>query len=96
MLLMMIIIIISTGRGLELMSTCLLAELHTGQTGQIVDIKQMPAETHRRLLDLDILEGSIVKIIRKFPFGGPLSIEVNGQLIGIRKRDAEQIEVISI
>ncbi len=78
------------------MSTYLLADLPAGQIGQIIDIKQMPSETYRRLLDLDILEGTVVKMIRKFPFGGPVSIEVNGQQIGIRRRDAEKIEVTSI
>ncbi|SFJ76870.1 FeoA family protein [Thermoflavimicrobium dichotomicum] len=75
------------------MQTYLLANLQAGQKGKIVDIKQMSMETHRRLLDLDILEGSVVKIVRKFPFGGPVEIEVNGQHIGIRRQDAEKIEV---
>jgi ferrous iron transport protein A len=74
----------------------MLSSLKTGQRAKIVDIKLMHPATHKRLIDLDILEGTTVRVVRKFPFGGPISIEVNGQHIGLRKQDANGIEVVCL
>lgn len=47
----------------------------------------------RRLIDFGVMEGSEVLMVKKLPFGGPLAIEFNGQLIGLRRKDASLIEV---
>lgn len=71
----------------------MLSNLKAGQRAKIVEIKLMQPATQKRLIDLDILEGTTVRMVRKFPFGGPVCIEVNGQHIGLRKQDANDIEV---
>lgn len=49
----------------------------------------------RRLIDFGVTEGSEIRLIKKLPFGGPLAFEFNGQLIGLRRKDARLIEVIA-
>ncbi|MEF2966936.1 FeoA family protein [Paenibacillus sp. M1] len=47
----------------------------------------------RRLNDLGIAEGSHITVKRFCLWGGPVLLEFDGQLIGIRHREAAKIEV---
>lgn len=47
----------------------------------------------RRLRDLGVTEGSVLKVLRLGPFGGPLTFECVGQHIGIRRNEANRMEV---
>jgi ferrous iron transport protein A len=67
--------------------------LTLGGKGKIVNISQVGRLVQRRLLDLGITEGSEVCIKCVMPFGGPVMIESCGQCIGIRRKEALQIEV---
>jgi ferrous iron transport protein A len=67
--------------------------LKAGGKGKIVNISQVGQLVQRRLLDLGITEGSEVCVKCVMPFGGPVMIESCGQCIGIRRREALQIEV---
>ncbi|WP_232697696.1 FeoA family protein [Brevibacillus daliensis] len=70
-----------------------LTDVKKGQKVQIVDITNVNALIRRRLIDLDVVEGTMVKIKRVLPFGGPFTLEAGGQLFGIRRREAKMIEV---
>lgn len=74
----------------------ILTEIHAGIKVRIKNITQMNELVQRRLLDLGIMEGSIIKIKRILPLGGPIAIEAKGQLIGIRRREAKMIRVESL
>ena len=67
--------------------------LKTGDKGKIVDISHVGHLVQRRLLDLGITEGSEVCVKCVMPFGGPIMIESCGQCVGIRRKEAIQIEV---
>ena len=67
--------------------------LKTGAKGKIVNLSQVGQLVQRRLLDLGITEGSEVCVKCVMPFGGPVMIESCGQCVGIRRREAVQIEV---
>lgn len=67
--------------------------LKAGDKGKIVDISHVGHLVQRRLLDLGISEGSEVCVKCVMPFGGPIMIESCGQCIGIRRKEAVQIEV---
>ncbi|MFB7642610.1 FeoA family protein [Peribacillus butanolivorans] len=71
----------------------LLTDIHVGKQVRIINTNQMDELVNRRLLDLGIMEGSIVKIKRILPLKGPIAIEAKGQLIGIRHREAKMIQV---
>lgn len=67
--------------------------LKAGDKGKIIDVSHVGHLVQRRLLDLGITEGSEVCVKCIMPFGGPIMIESCGQCIGIRRREANQIEV---
>ncbi|CRK83579.1 FeoA family protein [Neobacillus massiliamazoniensis] len=70
--------------------------LKAGGKGKIIDISHVGHLVQRRLLDLGITEGSEVCVKCVMPFGGPVMIESCGQCVGIRRKEAVQIEVEKI
>lgn len=70
-----------------------LDELEIGKKGRI---KQVNCEKHikRRLMDLGIINGSVIVPILKSPSGNPRAYEVRGSIISIRNEDAKYIEII--
>jgi ferrous iron transport protein A len=70
--------------------------LKAGDKGKIIDISHVGHLVQRRLLDLGITEGSEVCVKCVMPFGGPVMIESCGQCVGIRRKEAVQIEVEKI
>lgn len=64
-----------------------------GDRGKIVNISKVGRLVQRRLLDLGITEGSEVCVKCYMPFGGPVMIESSGQCIGLRRNEAQLIEV---
>ncbi|WP_379132764.1 ferrous iron transport protein A [Paenibacillus sp. sgz500958] len=73
--------------------SCSLLHLQPGSTGLIHKIEGMDPVLRRRLADLGVSEGVVVRIKGKGPFRGPVTIECNGQLFAIRRREASRIEV---
>lgn len=70
-----------------------LCVLKPGQRAYICDLSYTHAAVHHRLLDLGISEGTYVELKRVSLFGGPLTLEANGQLFGIRRSEARTIGV---
>lgn len=50
-------------------------------------------DIRRRMLDLGIIPGTIIKPVLKSPFGDPRAFEVRNTLLAIRKEDACNIEI---
>ena len=49
----------------------------------------------RRLLEMGLLEGSLVEVIHEAPFGGdPVAVRVRGSLIALRRQEANAVEVL--
>ena len=46
-----------------------------------------------RLLEMGILEGTEVQVVRLAPFGDPIEIKLRGYHLSIRKSEAERIEI---
>ena len=61
----------------------------------IVDTEGISELVSRRLTDLGIMEGTEISIRRFLPFGGPLTIEIGGQVVALRRKEAMQIKVRS-
>ncbi|MNO27182.1 ferrous iron transport protein A [compost metagenome] len=72
---------------------CCLLGLKPGNAGSIRHFGTIDPMLKRRLADLGVSEGSFVTIKRRCPLGGPIMLECCGQLLGIRKKEASQIEV---
>ena len=48
-------------------------------------------ESISRLSEMGIIPGSVIRLIKKNPFGGPIQIKLNDYYIAIRKEDAQLI-----
>lgn len=73
-----------------------LSQVIPGTKAIITNAENAGAMLFRRLIDFGVMEGSEVLLVKKLPFGGPLAIEYNGQLIGLRRKDASLIEVEAV
>ena len=71
-----------------------LASLPAGSSGTVCDI-QVPAEQRGRLLEMGLLVGTPVELVRFAPLGDPVEIKVRGYHLTLRKHEAEQIWVKS-
>lgn len=77
-----------------------LGELRKGQSGLIVKVccglpeKKGEHDCSSRLMEMGLVEGAIVTIIHEAPFfADPIAVQVKGTLLGIRRKEANQIEV---
>lgn len=74
-------------------ASCSLLQLQPGSTGSIYRIEGMNPVLRRRLADLGVSEGVVIRLKGKGPFLGPVTLECNGQLFAIRRKEASLIEV---
>ncbi len=71
----------------------LLSNLVKGKCGKITEIVHLNENLIRRMTDMGVVEGADISLRDTMPFGGPMMIEVGGNLITIRRKDAASIEV---
>jgi len=69
-----------------------LTSLQVGAAGIVTDIK-IPPTDRARLLEMGLLVGTPVQLVRFAPMGDPVEIKVRGYNLTIRKHEAEQIFV---
>ena len=50
----------------------------------------------RRIMDMGITKGVVIRIIKTAPLGDPIELTVRGYELSLRKEDAEKIEVEQI
>lgn len=70
-----------------------LTEIAVGDKVKITALDTLNQLVRRRLIDLGVMEGTVVAVKKAMPFGGPFTIEAGGQRIAIRRREAQQIWV---
>jgi ferrous iron transport protein A len=69
-----------------------LTSLAVGTTATVAEIK-LPDEWRPRLLELGLLVGTTVELIRFAPLGDPVEIKVRGYNLTLRRHEAERILV---
>ena len=67
-----------------------LTSLPAGSTGVVVAIR-VPAENKGRLLEMGLLIGTSIEVVRYAPLGDPVELKVRGYNLSLRKHEAEQI-----
>lgn len=72
----------------------LLSEIQKGQVVQITRIAGR-GSFRRRLLELGLVPGTRVELVRVAPLGDPVELLVRGASLSIRKAEAGSIEVQS-
>jgi len=71
-----------------------LSELSIGQAGQVLAVNGTGGII-RRLMEMGVVPGVGVKVIKTAPFGDPMEIRVRGYSLAMRRSEADAIEVIS-
>ena len=71
-----------------------LTSLPLGSTATVAEIKVPPAG-RARLMEMGLLNGTAVELVRFAPLGDPVEIKVRGYNLTLRKHEAEQIFVRS-
>ncbi len=69
-----------------------LSSLTIGAKGVIAAIQVAP-ESRGRLMEMGLLTGTPIEVIRYAPLGDPIEIKVRGYHLTLRKHEAEQILV---
>ena len=67
-----------------------LNDLLPGELGVIVTINTLQ-KIKRRLMDMGIIEGVEIEMIRTAPLGDPVEIKVHNTLVALRKSEAATI-----
>jgi len=71
---------------------CALDQLAAGERGVVAHLSCEPSIA-RRLMELGLIPGAEVEVIRRAPFGDPLEITVRGVHLWLRRSEASRIDV---
>ena len=69
-----------------------LKDLKVGESAKVVRLHGQGA-VRRRIMDMGITRGTVVKVRKVAPLGDPVEITVRGYELTLRKADCEKIEV---
>ena len=69
-----------------------LKEVKVGHTAKVVKLHGEGA-LKRRIMDMGITKGVVIKVRKVAPLGDPIELHVRGYELSIRKSDAEMIEI---
>jgi len=69
-----------------------LSELDPGERGRVTAVEG-DADAVRRLMDLGMIRGTTVEMVRRAPLGDPLEVRVRGFMLTLRRSEAEHITV---
>jgi ferrous iron transport protein A len=72
--------------------TVALTNLSIGTSGRVVAVRGEGPIT-RRLLEMGVIPGVTVSIVKKAPFGDPMEVRVRGYSLAMRRSEADAIEV---
>lgn len=74
-----------------------LADLRHGQSARVLDISSdIRGIERRRLLDLGVLPGTVVKAEMRSPSGDPTAYRIRDAVIGLRAEQACMINVVLV
>ncbi len=69
-----------------------LADLQPGQQGTVVRVGSN-GDTARRLMEMGVVRGERIRVVKCAPFGDPIELELEGYHLSLRKWDARTILV---
>ncbi len=70
-------------------------KLKEAEISSIVKVVSIDAkgELRRRFFDLGIIEGTVIEVLYRSPFGDPTAYLIRGAVIAMRKEESEMINV---
>jgi ferrous iron transport protein A len=69
-----------------------LNDLKPGQEGTVISIGEK-GPIKRRIMDMGVTPGAVVKVIKVAPLGDPIEINIRGYELSLRKEEAKQIQI---
>ncbi len=69
-----------------------LASLAPGEGGRIAALQGRDALS-LRLLEMGLIPGTELSVVKRAPFGDPIEIRVRGFHLSVRRREAERVEL---
>ena len=69
-----------------------LAELARGESRTVLSVHGESVVT-RRLMEMGVIPGVAVRMVKSAPFGDPLEINVRGYSLALRRNEAESVEL---
>ena len=70
--------------------------LKDAKVGDVVTVARLHGESalRRRIMDMGITKGTVLKVQKVAPLGDPMELTVRGYELSVRKADAEMIELV--
>lgn len=69
-----------------------LSQMAVGDRGTVLKVAG-DAEAARRLMEMGLMRGTTIEVMRLAPLGDPLEVRVRGFMLTLRRSEAEHIEV---
>lgn len=70
-----------------------LSDLEPGEKGIIMRITGAGA-TRRRMLDMGLVKGTEITVVRRAPLGDPVEFLLKGYNLSLRREEAEKVHVL--
>lgn len=70
-----------------------LSNLKPGEQGCIIRLDSAIGPIRRRLMDMGVIPGELVKVEKVAPMGDPIEVTVKGYKLSLRKSEAKGIEI---
>lgn len=67
--------------------------LSPGERATIIKINSSAVSVHQRLLEMGLVKGTPIELIRLAPMGDPMEIRVKGYRLSLRRVEAESVIV---
>ena len=69
-----------------------LADLQKGESRNVLSIRGESLVT-RRLMEMGVIPGVAVRMVKSAPFGDPVEINVRGYSLALRRSEAQSVEL---
>jgi len=69
-----------------------LADLQKGESRTVLSVRGEDGVT-RRLMEMGVIPGVAVRMVKAAPFGDPLEIKVRGYSLALRRNESESVEL---
>lgn len=70
-----------------------LNSLHPGESGVVEKITAADPKLKLRLMELGLLKGTPIELVRYAPLGDPIEIKIRGFRLSIRKEEADSVVI---
>ncbi|WFA10416.1 FeoA family protein [Tissierella sp. Yu-01] len=69
-----------------------LKDLKPGEEGTVISIGEK-CPMRRRIMDMGVTPGTVIKVIKVAPLGDPIEVNIRGYELSLRKSEAENIQI---